>query len=184
MQFSFPDSGRTVEIEGISFLTLSLLRGHYESTYGVKPVEPKNPLDTLEDGDVNSEGFKQKKDQYDKDKEAYDKALTAWKDEMGKAQWAATKLLYAKHLKHIDQAAVDALVEDMQTFGMNLREDIKAGYAELKVPLPDDLLDKYIYLFHVCITNQSEQALFTNLVFSGSASSQEAVREAYFRLRA
>jgi len=53
----------------------------------------------------------------------------------------------------------------------------------LNVPMPEDLLDKYIYLFHVCITNQSEQTLFTNMIFSGSAPSQEAVREALFRLR-
>jgi len=183
MQFTFIDSGRTIEIGGISFLTLSLLRSHYENTYGVKPVEPKDPLDTLEDGDVKSEAFKQASEKYQKDKEAYDAALVEWKNVVGKAQWAGTKLLYAKHLKAIDQAAVDHAVEDMQLIGMDLRQMVRDGYAELNVPMPEDLLDKYIYLFHVCITNQSEQTLFTNMIFSGSAPSQEAVREALFRLR-
>lgn len=168
MEFTFPDSKRTVEVDGVNFLTLSMIRGRYEKEYPGKPQVPTIQIDDVVEPNPNDE--------------KYQKDLKEWATRMNMARWAAAKLYYASCLKTIDESAVEKAVRDVSSF-IDLRQEVLNGYAELQVPFNPDLMDKYIYLFHVCITNTAEQALFENALLTGSAPTQEAVQQATFRLR-
>lgn len=182
MNFVFPDSKREIEMEGVSFLTLTLLRGWYEQNYPGKPVKPVDPLDTLEDGNVNTPEFKKARDEYLKDQSKYEMDLKNWTGKMNGARWAATKVYYASCLKsEVDKEAVEKAISQVAPF-IDLRQAILGGYKEQEIPFDESILDKYIYLFHVCITNSGEQTLFENALMSGSAPTQEAVQQSLFRL--
>lgn len=168
MEFTFPDSKRTVEIEGVNFLTLTMLRGWYEKNYPGKPEVP-----TIQIEDVKEANPKDEK---------YVTALSDWTTQMNKARWAAVKLYYASGLKTVNEPAVQQAIDGVKQF-IDLPKEILDGYKELGVDFPPDLMTKYIYLFHVCITNSSEQTLFENALMGGSGPTQEAVQQALFRLQ-
>lgn len=184
MEFTFPDSKKTVQIEGVSFLTLSLLRGWFDKTYPGKPVEPIDPLEASSDGNVNSPEFKEKYEAYKQAKEQYTKDSALWQIKANQAKWAAVKMYYARSVVEdsIDKEAIVNVIQQVQPF-MNLPQEIVDGYKELGVPFDIDLLDKYIYLFHVCITTTGDQTLFEDALMQGSGPTQEAVQQSLFRLR-
>jgi hypothetical protein len=169
-QITFPDSGKTVEIERVSFLTLSLLRAHYEREYEGKPAVPMLQIDDTTEPNPNDE--------------AYKKALSLWETKMRQAQWLASKVLFAKGVvtESIDADAVQKAIDDVAPF-MNLEREILDGYKELGVPFDMQYMNAYIYLFHVCITNASEQSLLQTEMISGSGAASEAVQNAVFRVR-
>lgn len=173
MEFTFPDSGRTVELERVPFTTLALLRAHYEISY---PNKPTPPFTEIKDGDEVVERIPNESDP------EYLKAKSAWTLRMTSARWAAEKELYAKCVRKVDAEAVQHAVEAVQDF-MDLRAEILKGYADLDVPFESSVLDQYIYLWHVCITSSSEQSIFQNWMQMGSQSSQKVVEEYLFRLR-
>lgn len=175
MQFHFPDSGRDVEVKNLSFLTLSLLRSQYEATFPGKPVVP---VKEIKDGDEVVDRVD------DKENPEYKKAYTEWFTKMSRARWLGTKVLYANAVQAIDQEAVNNLVDETYVLtGIDLRKAIPEGYKEANVRFNTDLLDKYIYLFHLCISNSAEQTLFEDAMMSGSAPTQEEVQTALFRAR-
>lgn len=182
MEFTFPDSKRTVELEGVNFLTLTMLRGWYEKNYSGKPEKPVDPMESLPEGDTSDPEFKKKYELYLKEAKEFDGKLSEWTTQMNKARWAAVKLYYASGLKTIDEGAVQSAIDSVAKF-IDLKQEILDGYKELGVDFPPDLMTKYIYLFHVCITNSSEQALFENALMGGSGPTQEAVQQALFRLQ-
>lgn len=167
MEFTFPDSGKTIKVEGLSYFTLSMIRGKYDN-YPGKPEVPMVTIDKVTEPNPKDE--------------AYVKAMTEWGLKMSNARWAAQKLYYASCIRDIDQAAVDEAIEKVKLW-VDLPAAIKAGYEELGVPFEDKLLSAYIYLYHVCMTNSAEQSLFEDMVWSGSGPTQEAVQAAHFRLR-
>ena len=185
MKFTFPDSGREIEIEGYSNLTASLLRGWYENNYRNKPVEPKDPLEETSDGNVSSPEFKAKQEQYLKDKDQYAKDLALWTTSMSLARWAGTKLYYASCVVNPDTKAVEKSEYKFLKLPphIDLREAIREGYKELGVEFDEDYMDSYIYLFHVCIASAGDQTLFEDMLMTGSAPTQEAVQTALFRFR-
>lgn len=170
MEFKFPDSGRTVKIEGLSFLTISLLRGWYDQNFAGKPTVP-----TITFGDVTEPNPKD---------EQYVKDLAVWSSSMRQSQWAAVKAYYASCITDdsIEPEAVEQAVKSVSSI-MDLRQTILDGYNELHVQFDPSILDKYIYLFHVCITNSSEQTLFEDAIMLGSQATQEVVAQTMFRYR-
>lgn len=168
MQVTFPDSKRTIELEGLSFLTVTMIRGWYEKNYPNKPVVPQIKMgDELEDNPNDKE---------------YVAALGVWNTEMNEARWAAQKAYYASCVVEIDTEAVNKAAEKMAPY-VNIRETILEGYTELKVPFDPDILDKYIYLWYVCVSNVGEQTILTDSIITGSSSTKEVVDQALFRLR-
>lgn len=183
MQFTFPDSGKTIEIERVSFTTLGLLRAHYETHFPNKPIEPRDPLEENGDGNVSSDEFKAKRQKFLEAKEQYEKDLTAWQTKVTRATWKATQLMYARHLKGYDADSVAQVEKDAQEFGMNLREQVTAEYADAQVPFDESLMDKYIYLWHCCITTSAESSLFHSEMTLGSKPTQEAVQKSLYFFR-
>lgn len=185
MKFIFPDSGKTVEIDGYSSLTAAQIRGWYEANYPNKPIAPTDPLEELEDGKVNTPKFKKAEEAFKKDSEQFVKDNALWTVRMRQAQWAGMKLYYASCVMNIDKAEVDKVVDRLLEVPpyINLRETIKSGYAELQVPFPEKYMDNYLYLFHVCISSSGDQTLFENALMLGTTPTQEAVDSALFRLR-
>lgn len=167
MEFKFPDSGHTIKLEGVSSFTLGLLRGQYEKDYPGKPVAPDMKIGEVTEKNPN-----------DPD---YIKQLDEWTTRMSQARWAAQKLYYASCVVDPDKEAVQKAILLVAPF-MSLPETIQAGYSELGVPFAPELMEPYIYLFHVCITNAGEQQLFEDIVYNGTAPTKEAVDSAKFRL--
>lgn len=184
MEFTFPDSKKTVQIEGVSFLTLSLVRGSFDKNYPGKPVEPVDPLEASSDGNVNSPEFKEKYEAYKQAKEQFTKDNALWQIKVNQAKWAAVKLYYAAHVKEssVDHNAVVDAEAQAKPF-IDLRGEILDGYQELGIYFDTDLMERYIYLFHVCITTTGDQTLFENDLMQGSGPTQEAVQQSLFRLR-
>lgn len=184
MDFKFPDSGRTVEISGVSFLSLTLLRGYYDDTYPGKPVEPVDPMETTEDGIVHTPAFQEKYKEYKAAKDKYDKDFALWTIKVNQAKWLAVKVLYADGVvpESIDRGAVDAAIKTLAPF-MDLKQTILDGYNTLGVPFNDTLMDAYIYLFHVSIATSGDQTLFEDAIMSGSGPTQEMVQQTLFRFR-
>lgn len=168
MEFTFPDSKRTIETEGVNFLTLSMIRGWYEKNYPGKPEVPVLQIEDVKEPNPKDPDYMQ--------------ALEEWRTRMNRARWAAVKLYYASGLKTIDEQAVQKAIDSVAKF-IDLKQEILDGYSELGVEFQPDLMTKYIYLFHVCITNSSEQTLFENALMGGSGPTQEAVQQALFRLQ-
>ena len=84
-RIEFPDSGRVLEIERVSFLTLSMLRAHYEKNYEGKPVQPVDPAETYE-GDTDSDEFKKLREAYQAARIQYDADSTLWQTRAHQAQ--------------------------------------------------------------------------------------------------
>lgn len=170
MEFTFPDSKRTVKIEGLSFLTISLLRGWYDQNFVGKPIVPTTTIDGITEPNPKDE-------QYLKD-------FATWSTSMRQSQWAAVKAYYASCITDdsVGPAAVEHAVKSVSSI-MDLRQTILEGYSELHVQFDPAILDKYIYLFHVCITNNGEQTLFEDAIMIGSQATQEVVAQTMFRYR-
>lgn len=183
MEFTFPDSGKKIEIERVSFTTLGLLRAHYEVSYPNKPVEPRDPLEDNNDGDVSSDSFKEKRKEYLAAKEQYEKDLATWQQKVTRATWKATQLMYARHLKEFDIASITRVEKDAHEFGMNLREQVLQEYRDANVPFDESLMDKYIYLWLCCITTSAESNLFHSEMTIGSKPTQEAVQKSLYLFR-
>lgn len=170
MDYTFLDSKRTIKIEGLSFLTISLLRGWYDQNFVGKPDVPTTTIDGIVEPNPKDE--------------QYLKAFAAWSNSMRQSQWAAVKAYYASCITEdsVDHDAVDHAVKSVASV-MDLRQTILDGYEELHVQFDPAILDKYIYLFHVCITNSSEQTLFEDAIMIGSQATQEVVAQTMFRYR-
>ncbi len=181
MDFTFPDSKRTVTLEGINFLTLSLLRGQYENSFPNKPVLGPDPM---EEADYNSNDpvWQEKVKDYNTAKVNYAAAKVVWDNNVAKATWAGIKLYYTSCLTTVDEEAVNKVLKQTAPF-MDLKQSIRDGYKELQVPFQEDLMDAYIYLWHVCVSNGSEQSLFGDAIMMGTGPTQEAVQSALFRFR-
>jgi len=180
MKFTFPDSGRTIEMDGISFLSIAQIRGYFEKNYPGKPVYPKDPLEEHPDQTPTREEM----EAYQKAKESYETAYNLWQERMRNAQWAAIKAYYASCVKpeSVVKEDVQRAIDSVKNY-VNLPEAILAGYESLGVPFDPSLMERYIYLFHVCISNSSEQVLFENAIGNGSTPTRELVEQMFFRLR-
>lgn len=166
MEIEFPDSKKKVVLEDVSFVNTTLIRGQYEKNFPNKPVVP-----TIQIQDATEPNPKDEK---------YVAALAQWQTKLEQAQWAAVKLYYAACVTNTNSDAVKKYISKVSAF-IDLPATIREGYADLGVPFDEALMEPYIWLFHICITNASEQSLFQDAVLSGSAAAQEAVRSAIFR---
>lgn len=184
MRYTFPDSGHSIELQGYSTSTHMLIRGHYEESYPNKPQPPLDPLEVFAGKPTNTDEFKQLNEVYQTELKQYEVDLTTWQNKMGVSRWAAVKAYYASCVtdESVDEQATNKAIEDVSTY-LDLPQTIIGNYRDLQVPLSSDNLTKYIYLFHVCISNSGEQSLFEDMLMSGTAPTQEAVRSTLFRPR-
>ena len=173
MEYTFPDSGRKIEIERVAFTTLSLLRAHYENNLNHKPVAPFKKDNEGELTDLPDE----------KDPK-YVEALNQWNTGVQHAVFLATKVLYVKHLKsEVDFAALKELEDETKELGIDMRKEVREEYAKAGVPFDESLMDKYLYLYCVCVTNVAESQLLNQWMSYGSQPTQEAVQRALYSFR-
>lgn len=189
MEITFPDSGRKVVLEGVSNSTLSLLQAKFEKNFGNKPeFALQDPLEEVADGDTSSAEFKQRRNEYLEQKAVHDEQLAKWQGDVRSIRWAAAKLYYAMAVQQPDIDAVNKEIEKNRLL-VDLPQAIIEGFVELGIPeartifADPQMMQNYIYLWHVCITNTGEQSLFTNSTNFGSQQTREAVAEALFRIR-
>lgn len=179
MEFKFPDSGKTVKIEGYNTGLHLIIRGLYDNLPG-KPAEPIDPMEVFVGKSTNTPEFKEAMENYATEKKEYETALAAWQLKAGRARWAAVKQYYASCVREPDQKSVDDAVNSVAPF-FDLRQKILDDYKELGVAFDEALMDAYIYLFHACISNSGEQTLFEDSLMAGTAPTQEAVQSTLFR---
>lgn len=195
-KFKPTDSGIEFDIRRVSFIQLEMLSSMYQSSYPNKPKPPVKEIivegevvDIVElslDVEVLERELKKATDankellQQDLDKvNTYLKAKAKWDADASAAQWQATRLLYAKHLESpIDQAAVDRVVKENQEFGSDLRQQIRDLYAKYDVPFDEDYMDKWIYLWCVCITSVYDSGALNTWMQTGSQEARQVMRQA------
>lgn len=182
MKYTFPDSGYSIELQGFNTGTHMLIRGHYEQSYPGKPQPPLDPLEVYAGKPTNTDEFKALNEVYQTELKQYEVDLTTWQNKMSVARWAAVKVYYASCVtdESVNEEAVNKAIADVKSY-IDLPQTILDNYRDLGVPISSDNLTKYIYLFHVCISNSGEQTLFEDMLMAGTAPTQEAVRSTLFR---
>lgn len=174
--FKAADSGREVKLEEVAFSTSSLLRAFYERTTKDKPEPPVKEIKDVVTGEV-VERVPNTQDA------GYIVAKSVWDARVNQRSYLARKILITQALKDKpDEAAVAREVERTEAVtGMDLREAIRGAYHDAEVPFDDALMDAYIFLWQIVLTNSGEQSAFFDRVNNGSQMAQDAAADARFR---
>lgn len=150
-EFTFKDSGRTVQIRKVSFLLLPELRRAYEKQN--PPPEP--PLQEVRYGDRTE----QEANLADPD---YARRLSAYNDKSRQVVEEQARHLYTQRGVQcvVDVPAVTELREQMKILGTELDPD-----------------DKFVYVWHICIGSPEDYDEFTDALLRRNQPTAEAVQE-------
>lgn len=198
--FTFPDSKITIKIERVSYIVLEMMGAAYQSSYPNKPTLPTKKIFDSE-GNLTTEvdlpldpeilraelkkdlddATKQVVEQDLKDITTYLELKRKWDIEVNAAHWQATRLLYAKHLiSEPDREAVRRVAEESTQFGLDIRKQTLELYAKHGVPFDEQYMDRWLYLWTVCVTSVYDSSALNTWMQTGSSEARQAVRQALF----
>ncbi len=148
-QYTFEGTGRTVELERISFLVFQEMRSKFEAEH----PEPKVPQKEIKIEDEESDWVDNPQDPN------YIKAHTAWQLKDNHVQVLNMRQLYAKRAlkSQIDVGAVNAVREDLPGLPVSIINE----YESNGLTFDPAYMDKYLYLWYVCIGTTDD---YTNLI--------------------
>lgn len=196
MTFTFPDSGIEIDIERVPILLTRLISTQIEQTLEGKPELPVKVA--IQDGKViastplsldptyyreaMAHAREEDKVKYESDfkrVQQYNDDKLEWDTKVSAAASAKTRLLYAKNLKSaVDQKAVNALVVEAKSLGIDLKEQIVKEYVEAGVVFDETLMDRWLYLWAVCARSVADISAFNTWMSTGSREALRATRDA------
>lgn len=150
-EFTFKDSGRTVQIRKVSFLLLPELRKAYEK----QNPPPAPPMQEVKYGDRTE----QEANYADPD---YARRLEKYNDTARQVVEEQARHLYAQRgvQCEVDAAAVTELREQLHDSGTELDPD-----------------DKFVYLWYLCVGSPEDYDEFTDALLRRNQPTAEAVQE-------
>ena len=146
---TFEGTGRTVELERISFLVFQEMR----SNYAAQNPEPQSPQKEIKvEGDESD--FVD-----DVTNPAYVKAHAEWVIRDNHIQVLNMRQLYAKRglRSEVDVQAVGNLKEDLPSLPVSIINE----YEKYGLVFDQKYLDQYLYLWYVCVGTTED---YTNLI--------------------
>lgn len=162
-EYTFKDSERTASFKRISFTTFSLMYAHWTS----ENPEPQIPLKDFPDG---IGGVTKEEDSNDK---AYLKAKDAWNKRYLEARELLSRKLYAQ-IGMTSEPDLDA-VSELTTAIPYLPQQLRDEFSENKVTLEDAVLNRYLYLWSICVTTPEDYQDFLKVMTQRSQPTKPVV---------
>lgn len=149
--FTFPDSGITVQLRKVS----PLLRDDVDAAVRRQNPPPDPPMQVVDTG--FGDGATPQPNPADP---AYRAAVLEWQTaHWGRVAEALLRLAVARYIEvDVDQEAVETLRADMAALGVDLDAD-----------------DKYVYITRICIGSRADERDLSNALFTRQEQLREAV---------
>lgn len=163
IKFTFPDSGREIELQRVSPFALRSAYAHYDKQH--QPQIPNKVIEQNINGEIDRVEIPNPNDP------TYLSELETWVTKQPYAHTLINNYLYAlRGLKsEPDHEAVEELLLDLPF----IWEDAIAEYAQFDVDFDPKVKDAYVFLWHVCVSTNQDLVAFYDTIQNRQVTKEE-----------